>query len=196
MTTTRNLEHGADRPALLVADPELAADESFIGGLARRNVDVIVAGNPCDALAIARTRQLAYAITELKFGEVSLLDLPKWISEMHPGCRVLVHSRYCSIQIAVELVRAGIADVMPKPTDAHLLAALILNENLLDENAPPLPAPNNLREDYIRGVFTSCELNVSKAARQLTMHRRTLQRLLNRTSDFAGGRGRSRRHPS
>jgi len=193
MTTLHDPEHASERPTLLVADPELAVDEVFISGLVRRNVDVIATGDPCEAMAISRSRELAYAVTELRFGEMDLFDLPKWISQTHPRCRVVVHSRYCNIQIAVALAKAGISDVMPKPTDVELLAALILDENLLDEKAPRLPAPNTLREDYIRDVFTACELNVSKAARQLTMHRRTLQRLLNRDPAFAGGRGRSRR---
>ena len=51
----------------------------------------------------------------------------------------------------------------------------------------PLPPPpenpmsaDRIRWEHIQRVFTQCNRNVSETARRLKMHRRTLQRILNK----------------
>lgn len=46
--------------------------------------------------------------------------------------------------------------------------------------APRLPSLERLQWEYIHAVLGSCAGNVSEAARQLGMHRQSLQRMLRR----------------
>jgi two-component system response regulator RegA len=45
------------------------------------------------------------------------------------------------------------------------------------EHDPPMSA-DRVRWEHIQRIYEACERNVSETARQLNMHRRTLQRIL------------------
>jgi two-component system response regulator RegA len=53
-----------------------------------------------------------------------------------------------------------------------------------DEKLPPPPenpmSADRVRWEHIQRVFEQCDRNVSETARRLKMHRRTLQRILNK----------------
>ena len=69
---------------------------------------------------------------------------------------------------------------MPKPADADEILAALLN----DKPNPDLDIDNDrmsverLEWEHIQRVLQENDLNISKTARQLNMHRRTLQRKL------------------
>jgi len=52
----------------------------------------------------------------------------------------------------------------------------------LNPDVPPPPSnpmsPDRVKWEHIQRVFSECNNNVSETARQLKMHRRTLQRIL------------------
>ena len=59
-------------------------------------------------------------------------------------------------------------------------AALMARDGALP---PPPETPmsaDRVRWEHIQRVYEQCRRNVSKTARQLNMHRRTLQRILNK----------------
>lgn len=100
----------------------------------------------------------------------------------YPCCRTLVHSRFCNLSNSVQAIRSGASDVLPKPTDVDFLIDVLLKKDLLQPTSQSsFPAPDSIRQEYIRDVYMSCSANVARTARQLSMHRRTLQRILKRS---------------
>jgi two-component system response regulator RegA len=88
---------------------------------------------------------------------------------------------YGNIATAVVAIKAGAVDFLAKPVDADQLTAA------LREIERPLPPPpddpmsaDRVRWEHIQRVFEQCNRNVSETARRLKMHRRTLQRILNK----------------
>ncbi len=84
-----------------------------------------------------------------------------------------------SIATAVAAVKLGAHDVIAKPADAALIEASLRSDgNVL----PPPPAQpmsaERVRWEHIQRVYEQCGRNVSETARRLSMHRRTLQRIL------------------
>jgi two-component system response regulator RegA len=88
---------------------------------------------------------------------------------------------YGNIATAGAAVKAGAIDYLAKPVDAdEVIAALLATGAAL----PPPPqnpmSADRVRWEHIQRVFEQCNRNVSETARRLNMHRRTLQRILNK----------------
>lgn len=169
---------GAARRLLIVDD-----DERFAQRLARamekRDFAVDVALGVRDGIETARTRPPAYAVVDLRLGDGSGLEVVQALRALKPDTRIIVLTGYGNIATAVAAVKAGATDYLPKPADADQIeAALLAREGSLP---PPPEQPmsvDRLRWEHIQRVYEQCDRNVSETARQLRMHRRTLQRIL------------------
>jgi two-component system response regulator RegA len=88
---------------------------------------------------------------------------------------------YGSIATAVEAMRLGARDYLTKPCHAdRILAAFDADpEHPREEELEyPIPSLARLEREHIERVLCECNGNVSKTARVLGMHRRTLQHKL------------------
>ena len=171
---------GATAPSLLIVDD----DEVFRTRLARafreRGYDVRAAGNYDEALAAARDESPEMAIVDLRMPGPSGLELVRDLKALDPSTRILVLTGYGSIATAIEAVRIGATYYLPKPADVDdILAAFARGE------APPLdPPPSDYAApslaraewEHISRVLSDCGGSISEAARRLGLHRRSLQR--------------------
>jgi len=84
---------------------------------------------------------------------------------------------YGSIATAVEAMRLGARDYLTKPAHADRILAAFDTEP--EPTGGPIefeiPSLAKLEREHIERVLRECSGNVSKAARALGMHRRTLQ---------------------
>lgn len=92
----------------------------------------------------------------------------------------MVLTGYSSIATAVEAIKLGAVNYLCKPVDAdEVLAALEQREgNPETEVADNPPSINRLTWEHIQKVLQEHDGNISATARALGMHRRTLQRKL------------------
>lgn len=168
----------------------LAEDDAVFAGvlgraLAARGFDVIHAATACAALARARARHPAYAVIDLKLGDDNGLDLIPALHDAAPGMRMLLLTGYASIATAVEAIKRGAHDYLAKPVDADAVVRALLGpdpDSIIHAAAPPVPDTplglSRLEWEHIQRTLHECGGNVSEAARQLGVHRRTLQRRL------------------
>ena len=100
-------------------------------------------------------------------------------NRVRPGSRAIVLTGYGNIATAVSAVKLGAVDYLAKPADADdVTDALLAAPNT---KAPPPENPmsaDRVRWEHIQRVYEQCSRNVSETARRLSMHRRTLQRIL------------------
>ena len=171
------------RPSMLLVDD----DEVFVERLARalrdRGYEVRVAKDYDGALALARAESPELAVVDLRMPGRSGLEVVRDIKAIDPATNILVLTGYGSIATAVEAIRLGAKDYLPKPADVDdILAALQRGPD--DKKVMPadFQAPSLARTEWehIHRVLTDCEGNVSEAARRLGIHRRSLQRKLQR----------------
>lgn len=167
----------------LIADD----DAVFRGRLARalraRGVEVAEAGSNDEAVDAARAFRPERAVIDLRLGEGSGLDLLGALRREHAQLESVVLTGYGSISTALEAVRRGARHYLTKPVDADDVLRAFARDA---EGDAPLAAPDpasapslhRVEWEHIQRVLGDCGGNVSKAARALGLHRRTLQRKL------------------
>ena len=173
---------GEDRSLLLVDD-----DEPCVRRLARamekRGFEPEIAESVAAGKAIATARPPAYAVVDLRLEDGNGLDVVETLREKRPECRIVVLTGYGAIATAVAAVKIGAIDYLSKPADANDITNALLARN---EALPPPPenpmSADRVRWEHIQRVYELCERNVSETARRLSMHRRTLQRILAKRS--------------
>ncbi len=173
---------GEDRSLLLVDD-----DEPFLRRLNRamekRGFKPEMAGSVAAGKAIATARPPAYAVVDLRLEDGNGLDVVEALRERRPDCRVVVLTGYGAIATAVAAVKIGATDYLSKPADANDITNALLARG--DELPPPPENPmsaDRVKWEHIQRVYELCDRNVSETARRLSMHRRTLQRILAKRS--------------
>ncbi|MBS98189.1 MAG: two-component system response regulator [Oceanospirillaceae bacterium] len=164
----------------LVVDDDPTFTRVLARSLTRRGYEVMVARNVEDALSQARHTPPDLATIDLKMEGPSGLTLIEQLKELAPDCRMLVLTGYASIATAVDAIKLGATNYLPKPADAdQILAAL--DKEAVDSSQPISQDPmsvNRLEWEHIQKVLAEHEGNISATARALGMHRRTLQRKL------------------
>jgi two-component system response regulator RegA len=170
------------KPSILLVDD----DEVFRNRLARaftdRGYDVRTAGDYDSAMASAQNDSPEFAVVDLKMPGRGGLELVKALDEVDPQTKIVVLTGYGSIATAIDAVRLGATYYLSKPADADdIVNAFARGE------APPLAPPDveykapslaRAEWEHINRVLSDCGGNISEAARRLGIHRRSLQRKL------------------
>jgi two-component system response regulator RegA len=114
------------------------------------------------------------ALIDLRLADGDGIEVVRALSDAAPACRCVMLSGQGTIADAVEAMRAGAVDFRTKP-----LSGTEVVEALRDA-LEPLPAEtlDQVERTHILGVLQACGGNISEAARRLGLHRRTLQRKL------------------
>lgn len=166
---------------LLIDDDEIfcqVLQRAFI----KRGLVTEVANNKNDALEKAEQLHPDYAVVDLRMPDVSGLEMIPLLLTRRNDMRIVVLTGYASITTAVEAIKLGATHYLTKPTDAdEIMKALEFEEgdSSADVREKPLSL-DRLEWEHIQKVMADCDGNISAAARQLGMHRRTLQRKLNK----------------
>lgn len=165
---------------LLVEDDKVFAH--VIGrALRQRGLAVLHAASLDEATAMLDEQDYDLAVLDLNLGGHSSLPLIPVLKELFPGIHILVLTGYASIATAVDAIKLGADNYLAKPADAdEILAALSTEKSAhLDDAAVQEPmSVRRLEWEHIQKVLKENDGNISETARQLKMHRRTLQRKL------------------
>lgn len=118
-------------------------------------------------------------LLDLRFGTVSGLDYVAPLRQQLPKCRIVLLTGYASITTAVQAVKAGADDYLTKPVDfATLTQALSGQVSQTAANEADVLSTDQLEWEHIQRVLEQHKGNISQTAKALAMHRRTLQRKL------------------
>lgn len=165
-------------------DDDVVLRERLAKALRSRGLEVRTAGGYDEATALAREESPEYAIVDLRMPGRSGLELIRALKELDSSTRILVLTGYGSISTAVDAMRLGAVNFVPKPADADDLLAAFQHAESDDPRLPTAGyrAPTLARAEWehIQRVLSDCGGNVSEAARRLGIHRRSLQRKLQR----------------
>lgn len=164
-------------------------DPTFLGVLARafrrRGFEVLEASDGSRAIALARDRATAgsapdFAVVDLKLPDRSGLEVIDALHQLHRAMRIVVLTGYASIATAVQAVKLGAVQYLPKPaTPDEIRAAFEQRDTATPVPiAPDPPSVARLEWEHIQTVLAQHDGNISATARALRMHRRTLQRKL------------------
>ncbi|HTV82009.1 MAG TPA: response regulator [Acidobacteriaceae bacterium] len=171
-------------------DEELAAlivddDEIFRTRLGRaleaRGWKIFFAANGGEAVSLAREGKPHLAVVDLRLGDESGLDVIRSLRPLDHSMFIIVLTGWGSIATALEAVRGGANHYMSKPVDADQLVAAyrsLLSRAPAAAEPAEVPSLARVEWEHIQRVLTDCGGNISLAAKQLRLHRRSLQRKL------------------
>jgi len=167
---------------LLIVEDDIDFAEALSRAMQKRGAVVERAHNAAGALAIAESFAPTHAVVDLKLPGESGLKVVAALTERWPDMAIVVLTGYASIATAVEAVRLGARHYLAKPANAdEILAALLRDapDAGLDIASEPLTVAR-LEWEHIQKVLGEHDGNISATARALKMHRRTLQRKLDK----------------
>lgn len=102
-------------PKVLVVDDEPIVVNSIRKILSRKGYAIEEAFTCRDALAQVFTREYDLVLLDLRLGDGNGMEVLQKIKEKRPQMRVVIVTGYASIETAVEAIRNGASDYMPKP---------------------------------------------------------------------------------
>lgn len=165
---------------LLITDDDPLFSQTLCRQLSRRGHLCQQAENTEQALTAVEETIFDAVITDLVMPGESGLKLVQQLHELDPELPILVLTGYASITTAVEAIKLGARQYLAKPASIEeILLALEQtqgNANLAIE-AKPLSV-DRLEWEHIQKILAEHDGNISATARALNMHRRTLQRKL------------------
>jgi two-component system response regulator RegA len=166
------------KPTVLVVDDDEVFRTRLGRALGERGFVVTLAATVDDALA-AVGEAPEYAVVDLRMPGKSGLELLKALREKDPNTRVVMLTGYGSIPTAVEATKLGAAGYLTKPADADDVVKALMGAQV-SQGDPLMDTPTLARAEweYIHRVLADCGENISEAARRLGIHRRSLQRKL------------------
>lgn len=148
----------------------------------RRGLKTLLANTADEATAIAKQHEITHAVLDLKLEHSSGLNLLQELLRIRPRLRVVMLTGYSSISTAVEAIKLGAINYLCKPADSDQVLAAFNSSNhdvsAETEIAERPPSINRLEWEHIQRVLNENDNNISATARALGMHRRTLQRKL------------------
>ena len=169
------------RKELLIVDDDLPFRERLSRSMEKKGFSVESFSSSKETQKRINSKNFDYAIVDMRLEDGSGLELIKNIKKSNTTTKSLLLTGYGNIDTAVAAVKSGAIDYLPKPAEIdQIYDALTSSKEIL----PPPPkhpmTADRVRWEHIQRVFIQCDRNVSETARRLRMHRRTLQRILNK----------------
>lgn len=169
-------------------------DETFTYVLARsmtkQGYKTAIANQGDAALTVLRDKStnshITHVILDLKLAETNGLQLLPQLLAINPALQIVVLTGYASVATTVEAIKQGAVNYLSKPASVEeILAAFEYDDthmhtdgrthNTIEDN--PLSV-QRVEWEYIQRQLVANDHNIAATARALGMHRRTLQRKL------------------
>lgn len=171
---------------VMVVDDDATFRARLVSALEARGMNASGAGSPQEAKDVAARTQTERAVVDLRMPGGSGLELVSDLLAINSKMEIVVLTGYGSIATALEATRRGAVDYLTKPADADQILAAFeksgqtpdsKNIEAEDGSAPSLA---RVEWEHIQRILTDCGGNISRAARVLRIHRRSLQRKLSK----------------
>ena len=165
---------------LLLVDDDESFARVLSRALQRRGHHTLVAHNTAEAITLAEKNSFDKAIIDLKMQGPSGLTLIPELKQRQPNIEIVMLTGYSSVATAVEAVKLGAINYLCKPARTDEILAAFENTDGDAKTSIPIQPPSidRLEWEHIQKVLSENNDNISATARALGMHRRTLQRKL------------------
>lgn len=171
-----------NKKSILLVDDEAFFRERLAKAIANRGFFVFEGEDYFSAIEIISRHRPDYAVFDLKIPHKTGLALLKDGLDIHPEMAAVMLSGYGSIASATEAMRLGALNYLSKPVDVddilNAFSSVLKNfyrESILSDSPPSL---ERTEIEHINRVLQDCKGNISQTAKKLGIHRRTLQRKL------------------
>jgi two-component system response regulator RegA len=172
-----------DRLSVLIVDDDDVYRNRLCRAFADRGWDAIGATDGAEAVALATEESPDLAIVDLRLPESSGLDIIQSLRRLDETTCIIMLTGYGSIATAVTATKLGADHFLSKPADAdQILSAYdrIESGQPPTDDGGPVASLARVEWEHIQRILADCGGNISQAAKLLGLHRRSLQRKLNK----------------
>ncbi len=113
------------RIKILIVDDELPICRNCVKILSRPEYDVRYALDGYEALKQIEETDFEIVVTDLKMNRIGGMEVLRKIRESSPDTRVIVITGYAGVSSAVEVMKSGAYDYLPKPFTPHELRSIV-----------------------------------------------------------------------
>lgn len=166
---------------VLIVDDDEAFSQALARALRRRQLETLIAHDLEGVYRVCAQCALDYAIVDLRLGDESGLKAVAHLHGALPTMGIVVLTGYASIATAVEAIKLGATHYLTKPARPEDIVAALRRVPEGDPEIDIAERPMSVRRlewEHLQAVLTRHDGNISAAARALGMHRRSLQRKL------------------
>jgi two-component system, response regulator RegA len=172
-----------DFRSIMLVDDSIVLRDRLAEAFTERGFRVVVAGTCDEAVELFRADPTDLAVVDLRMPGRTGLTVISDLKEIRDDVQVLILSGFGSIATAIDAIRLGAINFLPKPADADdILSAFKRGGAEVELNNTheeiPVPTLAQAEWEHIHRVLADCSNNISEAARRLGIHRRSLQRKL------------------
>jgi len=133
---------GKNKNSILVVDDERSMREFLEILLAREGYDVTLASSGENAFEILEKKKFDLVVTDIKMKDIDGLEVLKKTKELCPESIVVIISAFATAETAVQAMKEGAYDYIPKPFKVREFKR-ILKEALLSKR----PAPSEEKDE-------------------------------------------------
>ena len=169
------------KPCVLVVDDDDILGPRLRRAFGDRGHEAFYADSGRAALSLSAQESPDWVVLDLRMPDMSGLAVLQALKEADPTVSVVMLTGYGSIANAVDAMRLGAVGYVQKP--AHADEIILAFARSTDPSAQLVedhhtPSLARAEWEHINRVLTDCGGNISQAARVLGIHRRSLQRKL------------------
>lgn len=169
---------------LLIIDDDKIFAEVLARSLGKLGFEARIAHDSVNAIAIMKAFSPEYILLDLKMQNETGLQLIPKLLEVEPYSKIVVLTGFASVNTAVEAIKLGAVHYLSKPVEVEEIIAAF-NKAEGNPETPVDETSLSLFQAEWRHIKTALDKNggnISATARELKMHRRTLQRKIEKMS--------------
>lgn len=170
---------------MLLVDDDVTFLNILQTGLKHQGISADTASSADEAIACFKAKTYQKAVVDLNLNGESGIKLLQELLAIQPNCKILLLTGYASVATAVEAMRFGAVNYLCKPANIEQILQAFAPDNNATETIDSRPedefesmSVKRLEWEHIQKVLLEHEGNISATAKALNMHRRTLQRKL------------------
>jgi two-component system, response regulator RegA len=165
---------------ILIIDDDLIFNNRLTAAIKDRGHTVYQATNKNSAFDLIEcNKNIDSIILDMRLGEESGLEILRIIKSKHSKIKIVMLTGYGTIFSTVEALKLGAHNYLTKPVNADIILASFEDQSTHHSfSVADTPDLAQVEWDYIQRVIQNNDGNISLAAKALGLHRRTLQRKL------------------
>jgi two-component system response regulator RegA len=168
---------------ILIVEDDVIFANTLKRRLTKHEFDCVHVETNSEALLACHRHVPDYVLLDMKLSQETTLNIITPIRQLRPNSRIILLTGFASIATAVDAIKLGADDYLTKPLDTQTLLAALNESKACDvptntELDGETLSAEQVQWQHIQQVLKANDGNVSATARQLSMHRRTLQRKL------------------
>lgn len=168
----------------LIIDDDVTFSRVLARSLEKKHYQVYMANDAPMALSLLKDHlSITHVVLDMKLAESTGLQLLPQLLAASPALKVVILTGYASVATTVEAIKQGAVNYLCKPASTEEILAAFDDDDhrgdiddALADNTPL--SISRVEWEYIQRQLQANDGNVAATARALGMHRRTLQRKL------------------